>query len=281
MKEEAEDELARKARGEDGPVIGAGTRVLILASEVDECFCAGADLKERKEMSAKEYVVSTSYLSLQSYPLSSRPNHQDPQTADPLLLPPRRTNDFLSTLRATLTALSALPIPTISAVSSLALGGGLELALATTFRVFASTALVGLPETRLAIIPGAGGTYRLRRLIGETRALEMILTGRRVGGGEAGMMGLCERVVETGPAGFTGGKAWRREVREKVLEGAVGLGREICEGGPGAVGAAVRAVKGGTGEAEGREYAGVVGMGDRDEALRAFGEKRKAGFRGR
>lgn len=94
-------------------------------------------------------------------------------------------------------------------------------------------------------------------------------------------MGVCERVVETGPQGWTGGKAWRRGVREKVLEGAVGLGREICEGGPGAVGAAMRAVREGTGEAEGREYAGVVGMGDRDEALRAFGEKRNAVFRGR
>lgn len=56
MKKETEDELARKKRGEDGAVIGAGTRVLILASELDECFCAGADLKERRGMSSEEYV---------------------------------------------------------------------------------------------------------------------------------------------------------------------------------------------------------------------------------
>ena len=101
-------------------------------------------------------------------------------------------------------------------------------------------------------------------------------------------MGICERVVDVGgggdggdgEGGWRGGKEWRREVRGKVFEGAVGMAREICEGGPGAVGAAMRAVREGTGEAEGSEYEGVLGMGDRDEALRAFGEKRKAVFRG-
>ncbi len=95
-------------------------------------------------------------------------------------------------------------------------------------------------------------------------------------------MGMCERVVETGPGGgWGGGREWRRDVRGKVLEGAVGLAGEICEGGPGAVGAAVRAVREGTAAGEGREYGRLVGMGDRDEALRAFGEKRKAVFKGR
>lgn len=99
---------------------------------------------------------------------------------------------------------------------------------------------------------------------------------------EAEVMGICERVVETGtPPGWEGGRSWKRDVREKVFEGAVGMAREICEGGPGAVGAGMRAVRAGTAEAEGREYEGLVGMGDRDEALRAFGEKRKAVFRGR
>ena len=105
------------------------------------------------------------------------------------------------------------------------------------------------------------------------------MTGRRVGGGDAGMMGICERVIDVGDN--VGGREWKREVREKVFEGAVGMAREICEGGPGAVGAAMRALREGTGEAEGREYEGVFGMGDRDEALRAFGEKRKAVFKGR
>lgn len=63
----------------------------------------------------------------------------------------------------------------------------------------------------------------------------MVLTGRRVGGVEAGRMGICERVVDSGDGkdGWTGGKEWRREVRERVFEGAVGMAREICEGGPG------------------------------------------------
>lgn len=125
----------------------------------------------------------------------------------------------------------------------------------------------------------------------------MVLTGRRVGGVEAGVMGICERVVGDGgrvvgddgvggvgvgggSAAWVGGKEWKREAREKVFERAVGMAREICEGGPGAVGAAMRAVREGTAEGERREYEGVLGSGDRDEALRAFGEKREAVFKG-
>ena len=98
------------------------------------------------------------------------------------------------------------------------------------------------------------------------------------------MMGICERVVEVdggAEGGWTGGKEWKGEVRGKVFEGAVGMAREICEGGPGAVGAVMRAVREGTARAEEREYAGVLGTKDRDEALRAFAEKRKAVFKGR
>ena len=196
-----------------------------------------------------------------------------------LILIYHRTNTFLTSLRTTLLTLSSLPIPTISAISSLALGGGLELALATTLRVFASRAVVGLPETRLGIIPGAGGTYRLRHLVGEARALELILTGRRVSGEEAFKLRICERVVETGGGG--GGDDARRVARGKVMDAAIGMAKEICEGGPGAVGAVLRAVRGGGAEAEGREYDGVLGFEDRDEALRAFGEKRMARFTGR
>ena len=96
-------------------------------------------------------------------------------------------------------------------------------------------------------------------------------------------MGICERVVDTQTQlpGWEGGKEWKREVREKVFEGAVGMAREICEGGPAGVGAGMRAVWGGTEEVEGREYEGLVGGWDRDEGLRAFGEKRGAVFRGR
>jgi len=180
-----------------------------------------------------------------------------------------RVTHFLSTLRTTLATLSTLPLPTLTALSAPALGGGLELALATTLRIFATTATIGLPETRLGIIPGAGGTYRLKNLIGEARAMDMILTGRRIGGREAGMMGLCKRVVGVDAGAGMG------EARREVLEEAVRVAKGICEGGPRAVGCALRAVRGGSEEVENREYEVCLGGGEREEALRAFAEKRK------
>lgn len=144
-------------------------------------------------------------------------------------------------------------------------------------RVFASTTIVALPETRLAIIPGAGGTYRLPALIGLSRARDMILTGRRVGAPEAYFLGLCDRLVEVTPEDAKQGGA-----RKKILDEAVKLAREICEGGPIAIKAALAAVEGcALGEkAENAAYELVVKTKDRDEALVAFREKRKPVFRG-
>lgn len=221
---------------------GGATRALVLASEVDSSFCAGADLKERATFTQED------------------------------------TANFLTSLRNTLTSISRLPIPTISALAAPAYGGGLELALTTHLRVFGSTTVVGLPETRLAIIPGAGGTYRLPALIGLSRARDMILTGRRVAAPEAYFLGLCDRLVEIGEEeAQTQGAA-----RKKVLGEAVRLAREICEGGPVAIRAALQAVEGcAAGErAENAAYGVVVRTRDRDEALVAFGEKRKPVFKG-
>lgn len=210
-----------------------------------------------------------------------------------LTIPAYRTAAFLLNLRATLTSLAALPIPTISAISSLALGGGLELALSTHFRVLASTAAVGLPETRLGIIPGAGGTFRLPALIGVARARDLIVTGRRVSAAEAYFLGIADRLVEVAPESeeqereWEGmeegarGKAVLAAGRRTVLSEAVRLAGEVCEGGPVAVRAALRAVED-PGEAmEASMYRRVVATEDRDEALRAFGEKRKPVFMGR
>ncbi|KAL1601819.1 hypothetical protein SLS60_006734 [Paraconiothyrium brasiliense] len=145
-------------------------------------------------------------------------------------------------------------------------------------RVFAANTTVALPETRLAIIPGAGGTYRLPALIGLGRARDLILTGRRVGGPEAYFLGLCDRLVDiTQEEVQTAGAA-----RKKVLEEAIRLAREICEGGPIAIAAALAAVEGcALGEkAENAAYELVVKTKDRDEALAAFREKRKPTFKG-
>ena len=92
--------------------------------------------------------------------------------------------------------LGALPFPSIALIHGYAFGGGLELALACTFRLASPSAKVGLPEIKLGLIPGYGGTQRLPRLIGEARALELIMTGRTVPAAEALSMGLVNRVVE-------------------------------------------------------------------------------------
>lgn len=192
-----------------------------------------------------------------------------------------RTATFLTTLRATFASLAALPIPTISAVSSLALGGGLELALSTHFRVLTSNAVVGLPETRLAIIPGAGGTYRLTRLVGASHARDLILTGRRVGAPEAYFLGIADRLVEVLPEDDSAVPI-ASTARRAALSEAVRLAQEICEGGPVAVRAALAAVgEDACEERENEAYKRVLNTEDRDEALAAFREKRKPAFKGR
>ncbi|MCJ1465848.1 hypothetical protein MMC07_004467 [Pseudocyphellaria aurata] len=207
------------------------------------------------------------------------------------------TTRFLNTLRDTLNLLSHLHVPTIAAVGGHAHGGGLELALTTDLRVFSTAALVSVPETRLGIIPGAGGTHRLPMTIGRSRALEMVLTGEKLSGTKAYSWGLCERLVEAPP-----GKSWdklqdriepnepdqkkqeRRELylesRDAVLEESLRLAHTICEGAPLAIGAALRAVKAGTESAEKLEYDAVLGTQDRNRALVAFAKKQTPRFEG-
>ncbi len=97
-------------------------------------------------------------------------------------------------------SLAELPMPTIAAIEGNALGGGLELALCCDLRIASSAAKLGLPEVRLAVTPGSGGTQRLPRVVGPARAKELILTGRVIDAAEAARIGLVTEVVPEGEA---------------------------------------------------------------------------------
>lgn len=127
--------------------------------------------------------------------------------------------------QAVFAMLDTLPMPSVAVINGYAFGGGLELAMACTFRLATHNAKLGLPEIKLGLIPGYGGTQRLPRLIGEARALDMILTGRTVGAEEAERIGLVTALVEGDPieaglafaSGFTGyGLPALRFAREAV-----------------------------------------------------------------
>lgn len=210
-------------------------KVLMICSSVPKVFCAGADLKERKTMS------------------------------------PSEVQDFVHSLRSTFSYLEALCIPTIAVIEGAALGGGLEMALSCDLRICGEDALLGLPETGLAIIPGAGGTQRLPRLVGRSTAKELIFTGRKIDGRDALSMGLVNYCVLAG------------EARLKAL----GIARDINQKGPLAIRMAKRAIDGGlevdmeSGLALEEEcYDQLLHSKDRLEGLAAFAERRKPNYTG-
>lgn len=139
-------------------------RCCIIRSSSPKVFCAGADLKERKSMNMSEVV------------------------------------ECVDRLRQTFEEIARLPIPTISVIEGVALGGGFELALATDMRIASTNATFGLVETSLAIIPGAGGTQRLPRLIGTARAKELIFTARKLNAEKALELGIVQHTAEPGMA---------------------------------------------------------------------------------
>ncbi len=210
-------------------------RCVVITGAGEKAFCAGADLKERAGM--------------------------DPQTV-------RRT---VSLIRSNINQLEALPMPVIAAVNGAAFGGGTELALACDIRVASQTAKFGLTETSLGIIPGAGGTQRLPRLIGKGRAKELIYTARRIEAEEAKKIGLVEFV----------------EPAEAVLEKAIDLARQIGRNGPIAIRQAKFAIEKGSevdlysGLAiEQNAYEITIPTKDRLEGLQAFKEKRTPVYKG-
>lgn len=184
----------------------------------------------------------------------------------------RETAQFVSDLRAAMTALERLPQPTIAAIDGYALGGGAELSLACDLRVCGVKAQFAFPETRLGIIPGAGGTQRLPRVIGKSRAKELIFTAKRVDSSEALRLGLADQV--SAGEGSTD-------------DTALALAREIAQAGPLALRAAKKAMSYGaevdlaSGLAlEEACYAQVIPSKDRLEGLAAFAEKRRPQFTG-
>ncbi|MDA8403228.1 MAG: enoyl-CoA hydratase-related protein, partial [Desulfobacteraceae bacterium] len=168
-------------------------RVVIITGAGEKAFCAGADLKER------------------------------------ITLSPADVKQFIYTIRTLFTDIDSLNKPVIAAINGVALGGGTELALSCDIRIASDSASLGLTETRLAIIPGAGGTQRLPRLIGIGKAKELILTGRRVDAREALGIGLVNKVCEPG----------------RLMETAREMAAMVCECGPIAVEQAKYAINAG------------------------------------
>lgn len=179
-----------------------------------------------------------------------------------------------ATFRAAFDAVAAIPRPVIAAINGFALGGGLELALACDLRVAADSARLGQPEILLGIIPGAGGTQRLPRLVGPARAKELVWSGRQVRADEALAIGLVDRVVDAGG----------------VLDQALGWAAELAGGAVVAMGLAKRAIDGGLDgplaigiDIEADAFVEVFATDDAATGVRSFLEKGpgKATFRGR
>lgn len=188
---------------------------------------------------------------------------------------PSEVGPFVSKIRAVINEIANLPVPTIAAIDGLALGGGLELALACDIRVAASSAKMGLVETKLAIIPGGGGTQRLPRAIGMSLAKELIFSARVLDGQEAKAVGLISHVLEQNQEG------------DAAYHKALDLAREFLPQGPVAMRVAKLAINQGmevdlvTGLAiEEACYAQTIPTKDRLEGLLAFKEKRSPRYKG-
>jgi len=172
----------------------------------------------------------------------------------------------------TFLSIERFPKPVIGAINGFALGGGCELALACHIRIASEKAQLGLPEVTLGIIPGYGGTQRMARLLGKGKALELILTGDRIGAAEAERIGLVNKVVPP----------------EELMSVAEEMARKIASRGPLAVRAAVEAVMSGSEMpfAEGQFleatlFGLLASTEDMKEGMAAFLEKRQANFKGK
>ncbi|MFJ7374672.1 enoyl-CoA hydratase [Lysinibacillus capsici] len=211
-------------------------RVVLLTGEGEKAFCAGADLKERKGMSD------------------------------------RQVKQIVQLIGATVAKVETLAQPVIAVLNGVAFGGGLELALACDLRIAATHVKLGLTETSLGIIPGAGGTQRLPRLIGLGKAKELIYTARRLNAEEAENYGIIEYVYEG----------------HEVLDKAQQLAQEMAKNAPLSLVQAKVAINQGvevdlaTGlKIESLAYSALIPTEDRLEGLLAFQEKRAPQYSGK
>ena len=223
-------------RVQDGLESDSKVRSAILMASEPGFFCAGADLKERLGMTGE-----------QSWETSNR-------------------------LRKTFHRFYTLQIPVIALIDGPCLGGGLEIALSCDMRVATENSLLGLPEVKLAILPGAGGTQKLARQIGLAKAKELILTGKRFKAPEGLDYGILNYVTKE---------------YEQAYNKALELARAVNENGPVGVRMAKRALNKALEldideglKWEGECYRGVINTKDRVEAQKAFSEKRKPEFIG-
>ncbi|MBH5336586.1 enoyl-CoA hydratase/isomerase family protein [Streptomyces pactum] len=223
-------EMARSIAAACAELAGdTSARAVVLTSTHERAFCVGADLKERNSFSDAEL--------LRQRPLA----------------------------RSAYTGVLELPMPTIAAVHGYALGGGFELALSCDIIVADPTAVVGLPEVSVGVLPGGGGTQLLPRRVGAARAAELIFTARRVGADEALALGLVDQLAPEGAD------------RAEALE----LAGRIAANSPVGLRAAKRALRLGHGldlrtglEVEDAAWRTVAFSGDRAEGVAAFNEKR-------
>jgi enoyl-CoA hydratase len=185
-------ELLRDLGAALDQVAGGDARALLVTGSGDRAFCAGADIKELMGRSLRAQREGAGFG------------------------------------QAILAKLDTMPMPSIALINGYAFGGGLELALACTFRLAVPAAKLGLPEIKLGLIPGYGGTQRLPRLIGEARALEIILTGRTVEAEEAERIGLVNRLAQGDL--LEAGKSFAREMTSYGLP-ALGFARDAVHRG--------------------------------------------------